>query len=235
MLDGADPWASFQTAATAAKCGGDWLAERAGFPPDPVRGDLERRGFAFLSEEDVLRCRDTLRLATRSIEQEPGLAAIVNAEVSAVFLLSAGEAFDISHSEPRWPGWVFVSVPSAPGEVSALRAAENIVHEALHHQLTRIEDRVALVADLESKLASPWKNEPRHMQGILHGLYVFVCISRFFERLRDAGAVGEEGTAYVDRRLTEIGEEVRAVSLGELKSGLTPNGQAFLRKLCWRH
>jgi hypothetical protein len=38
-------------------------------------------------------------------------------------LLKAPPAFDISHSEPRWPQPIFVSVPGKRGQVSALRAA----------------------------------------------------------------------------------------------------------------
>ncbi len=165
----------------------------------------------------------------------PRLALSVHAVVGEVVLLKAGPAFDISHSEPRWPQTIFVSVPSRPGQVSALRAAENIVHEAMHLQLTILENASPLVANERAKMTSPWRDEPRHLQGVLHGLYVFTCIAAFFERLGPSGILTAEGARHIGRRQIQIADELSRVDCDQLASGLTPTGRAFLASRCREH
>ncbi|HEX8214871.1 MAG TPA: HEXXH motif-containing putative peptide modification protein, partial [Allosphingosinicella sp.] len=117
------------------------------------------------------------------------------------------------------------------GEVAALRAAENVVHEAMHLQLSFVEQATPLVADLEATIRSPWKQEPRQLQGVLHGLYVFVCISAFFRGLQEVDALGTPGRKHVEGRLSDIEAEIASVAVGDLKKGLTPAGSAFLNRL----
>jgi HEXXH motif-containing protein len=196
-----------------------------------VARELEGRGFHFLSNEEQERRKPTLASAADLIDAVPTLTHAVREHVRGISLLRAEAAYDISHSEPRWPDWIFVSVPSAPGDRAALRVAENVVHEAMHLQLTRVETLQSLVEDKARLLNSPWKQEPRDLQGNLHGLYVFVCIYRFLQRLKDLDILSSEGVEYVDRRKMQIGEELATVELTQLRAGLTQQGRAFLLAL----
>ena len=209
---------------------GTWILDRLSRASQAVASELEQRGLPLLRAEQVGQRRPTLVQATALIASVPSLEAVARCRVGAVFILDAPADYDISHSEPKWPDWIFVSVPEAGGSVAALRAAENIVHEAMHLHLTALEANQPLVADRDAKLFSPWKGEPRDAQGILHGLYVFECIAEFFRRL-DATFTDCEGRSYVRRRLTQIETEMGQVDLYALESILTSSGRRFLRRL----
>jgi HEXXH motif-containing protein len=201
---------------------------RLSLPAPDVKRDLEAREFAFLGSDAVSHRTANLTTAAEFIEAVPTLALAIRTHVRGMSLLNADEAYDVTHSEPRWPDWIFVSCPATKNEVSALRVAENVVHEAMHLQLTRVERRGALVADDEALLPSPWKQELRQLQGILHGLYVFRCIAEFLKQIRPNGAKGVE---YIRGRQRQIAGEIASLPLTQLKRGLTPKGIQFLECL----
>ncbi|HEV2816494.1 MAG TPA: HEXXH motif-containing putative peptide modification protein [Allosphingosinicella sp.] len=208
-----------------------WLADLIGEPPEPVASELKSRDFLFLTEEAIGDRSEVMAAAEHVIDQEPSVSAVVRAVVAEIYLLGAREEYDVSHSEPRWPGWIFVSAPPAAGLVSGLRLAENVLHETMHLQLSELEARIPLVADTASKLYSPWKQEPRQLQGILHGLYVCACISAYFRDLLSAGEIAQEGIGHVRRRIDSIGEEVASVAIDSLRHGLTEAGKGFLESI----
>jgi HEXXH motif-containing protein len=203
-------------------------------PPPAVRQELVSRGFGFLTCEESHGREATLLEAGSYIEQCPSLADTVSQHIGHLSLLRAEEAYDISHSEPRWPDWAFVSVPQGSGAVSALRTADNIVHEAMHLQLTRLEQIEPLIADEGALLWSPWKEELRDLRGNLHAVYVFRCIAIFLQRLLDAGSVTRDGATWIAQRLTQMEEELAAVSTQELGAGLTTAGRGLLSMISAR-
>lgn len=91
--------------------------------------------------------------------------------------------FDISYSLPNIPFSIFVSIPSKRMKNDVLRVAEAILHEAMHLQLTLIEQCVPIIIETNESYFSPWKNEQRHPRGVLHAIYVFCVIKQFFELL----------------------------------------------------
>lgn len=64
--------------------------------------------------------------------------------------------------------------------------AECVLHELMHQKLCNIED-VALLfkgkGHLQDKYYSPWRNDPRPLRMILHGLFVFTGIIEFWQQL----------------------------------------------------
>lgn len=208
-----------------------WLSTRVAAPAALVMQELEARGFTFLGPTEITECKPVLNAAAEIIDRVPSLADVVRQHVRWLSLLAADESYDISHSEPRWPDWIFVSCPTASGEVAALRVAENVVHEAMHLQLTIIERRVTLIEDQCAKLQSPWKAELRDLGGILHGLYVFRVVSRFLNKSGVTAGLSPGGIAHVRRRLDEISHEIAAVNKSELSDGLTIAGRSFLTGL----
>jgi HEXXH motif-containing protein len=208
-----------------------WLARLIDAPLPSVRRELEARDFWFLTSDEIHRRESVLAAAADLIDFVPSLASIVRRHVRHLSLLRAHEAYDISHSEPRWPDWIFVSAPETRSEVSALRAADNIVHEAMHLQLTQLELVQPLVADRQTMLWSPWKEEPRDLQGNLHGLYVFRCVGEFLRRLQERDRLTGSAAAWIKQRLSDIEQEVSLLALGDLASGLTDEGRLFLSSI----
>jgi HEXXH motif-containing protein len=228
LLDPHGPWIVKSLPCETSPSYPGWLHDLIGEPPEAVASELKSRDFLFLTRDAKQDRVEVVAAAERLVDQIPSLSLAVRSVVREVFLLSAREEYDVSHSEPRWRNWIFVSAPGFLGPVAGLRLAENVVHEAMHLQLTELEARMPLVADAASKLHSPWKQEPRQLQGILHGLYVFACISAFFgELLRNATLSGEEA-AYIHRRLGAIGDEVATVPAAQLAQGLSEAGKLFL-------
>jgi hypothetical protein len=211
----------------------DWLFDRLTIAQESIQSDLTRRGFAFAPHADGLQ--PLLRLSARLLASVESLETVIERSVREIVLINAPAGFDISHSEPRWPTTVFVSISTAPGQVSALRVLENIVHEGMHLELTELEKFVPLVADEASKMSSPWREEPRHLQGVLHGAFVFNCIYAFFGKVQFAQLLDRAGKRYVAKRRREISEELQKVDFDLLGRGLTPEGATFLNgHLRWR-
>jgi len=160
----------------------------------------------------------------------PGLESVIRRCVKEIIILKApSDAFDVSHSEPRWPTRIFVSIPSSSTVVN-LRVAEAIVHEAMHLNLTFLERQKPLISSAK-KLYSPWRDEPRPISGVVHGLYVFACIHRFFEYLLVKTLLDCGSSEHIKRRLSEIKDEFRVVDYAALLDFLAPPGVSFTRAL----
>ena len=211
--------------------GNDWLFDRMCGPSPDIRTELAARGFVFRDRPQRRILRELLRDAGGLMAITPRLKIAVESSVGKIILLGAPPAFDISHSEPRWPHTIFISVPGRPSEVSALRAAENIIHEAMHLQLTILERAGPLIADRAATMASPWRKEPRNFQGVMHGFYVFRCIAAFFSALSVSGHLNTEGIDHVRKRREQITEELSRLDYDQLAQGMTPVGRDFLAAL----
>ena len=89
------------------------------------------------------------------------------------------------------------------------RLAENIVHEALHLQLTLVDTIEPLVIDdpNEAQVFSPWRNEPRNVLGLVHAVYVFGNIRHFWKRV---AAELPESSSFAQSRIEAIDSEMDA-------------------------
>jgi len=212
-----------------------WLFDRVCAPQHDVRIELAARGFVFRDKLQRRVLREILHDSAGLLAVTPPLNNAVRAVIAEIVLLKARPAFDISHSEPRWPQTIFISVPGRLGQVGALRAVENIVHEAMHLQLTILEQANPLIADGVTKMASPWRKEPRYLQGVLHGFYVFRCIDVFFSLLSLSGLLNEEGAHHVARRRAQIAVELSRLDYDRLAHGMTKTGRLFLAALACKH
>jgi len=116
---------------------------------------------------------------------------------------------DVSYSHPDIPYTIFVSVCEDDSPVSNLRVAESIIHETMHLKLTLLEKVIPLVKPDSTELFySPWRDEMRPIQGVLHGLYVFRGVLDLYAHLH----VANTGTqSFLNTRIKEIGEEIKQV------------------------
>ena len=102
---------------------------------------------------------------------------------SQISCRSGGFLPDTSYSDPSLPLSVFVSCPSREERNRVERLAENVVHEALHLQLSLVERVQPLVIDGpdEEPVFSPWKDGWRTVRGLVHAVYVFGNLRCFWK------------------------------------------------------
>ncbi len=182
-----------------------------------------------------IRPRDTLadlaiQRAGMLIHCVPSLERIVLECVRALLILDAPDEWhDVSHSEPRWPNLIFVSLPP-PTPVGDVRLAEAIVHEAMHLNLSFFERRTPVIGK-DRQLFSPWRLGSRPAGGVLHGVYVFASLLSFFEHLQHQEGLSLEQREHLRRRRADILEECSQVSRNELWNSLTGDGQAIAQRI----
>jgi hypothetical protein len=115
---------------------------------------------------------------------------------------------------------------------SAVALAETLVHEFQHSKLAALLHLFPLLDDdREERYYGPWRPDPRHLTGLLHGAYAFTGVAGFWrDRLagaRDDRAADTAGYHFALRRL-----QSRLVVRTLLVEGrLTPQGRALVSGL----
>lgn len=140
------------------------------------------------------------------------------------------DEFDISYSLPNIPFSIFVSVPSKRMENDRLRVAEAILHEAMHLQLTLIEQCVPMIIETDEKYFSPWKNENRHPKGVLHAIYVFCVIKQFFELLIKQD-ISTSSMQFLNDRCNVISNQLTEINDFRNCQYLTESGKILTNRL----
>ena len=150
-----------------------------------------------------------LQEAVNLLRYEPTLQTTIAALVRVCHVLKAeDDDYDVSHSDPHVPFSIFISVPCRRRPNDALRVLESIVHEAMHLQLTLIEHHLPLIDRSVSTHFSPWKGSYRSPQGVLHALYVFRVIDRYFERLQTLSILSVDDASYISDRRETIWKQI---------------------------
>ena len=161
----------------------------------------------------VLQC---LQESLEILAAIPTVYATVSRLVACLHILQPeDDDFDISYSLPNIPFSIFASVPSNRMDNDILRVAEAILHEAMHLQLTLIEQCEPMIINTDEKYFSPWKNEQRHPRGVLHAIYVFCVIKQFFELLIKED-ISTSSIRYLNKRC-----DVISVQLAEINDFIT--------------
>lgn len=182
-----------------------------------------------LAEMTVLDC---LADAMMILNQVSTLATTIAALAKSLHIIRPDDdEYDVSFTEPDIPFSVFVSVPFKRGSNDVLRTAEGILHEAMHLQLTLIEQIIPLVKHSGKKYYSPWRGECRTAQGVLHALYVFRVIDQFLEYIRLVSSSIDKSTDYVHKRRKQIAEQISKVYSFQDCPDLTWEGKGLVRRL----
>lgn len=202
-----------------------------------LTGDAIRRyqklGLVFYTPDEITNIIiDCLQDAIDVLAYVPTLQKTVAALVRTCHLLNPeDDDYDVSHSDPQVPFSIFVSVPRRRRPDDALRVVESIVHEAMHLQLTLIEQVLPLVRLSGPAYFSPWKGTYRPPQGVLHALYVFRVIDRFLEQLQALPAWSAASADYMRHRRDEITRQIGEIETFQDCPALTAWGAAVVRKL----
>jgi len=124
--------------------------------------------------------------------------------VSLVAVKPRPESGTSNTSHSQLPGAFMASVVNNP-----LAMAQNFIHEFCHNRLFAIEEEGPFFdpksnAHRDARYYSPWRADPRPLHGILHALYVFTCVNRYWLNVyRDAEIRGGDRD-YVTQRLRRI-------------------------------
>ena len=183
FLDGSSPnilhTIEFSAPAVDSAVNVEWL-------PPALGARWESVGLQFASEADLsdMDFRKTLARALDLIGMDhPRMGTVAALCRSLHVLIASGKDFDVSYSDPSLPLSVFVSCPSREERNRVERLAENVVHEALHLQLSLVERVQPLVIDGpdEEPVFSPWKDGWRTVRGLVHAVYVFGNLRCFWK------------------------------------------------------
>lgn len=83
-----------------------------------------------------------------------------------------------------------------PNITNHVLIAECLIHELMHQKLNNVEriKEVILPCDPEKEgtYFSPWRDDPRPIRMVLHGLFVFTAIVEFWQNLIGSGVVEEK-------------------------------------------
>ena len=196
--------------------------------------NYEEIGLTFYSGAELTTSTifDCLQDAIHILAQVPTLQKTVGSFVRVCHILKPEDNdYDVSHSDPYVPFSIFVSVPQQRKANCELRIAESIVHEAMHLQLTLLEQALPLIRPSDDTYFSPWKGEPRSPQGVLQALYVFRVIDQFLEQLLTLSIWSSESVDYMRNRRTEIARQIRYIEPFADCPALTELGTCLVRRL----
>ncbi|MET9764170.1 HEXXH motif domain-containing protein [Streptomyces sp. NPDC006372] len=203
---------------------------------DPYRDLDDHLPPARLDEEEVREWQRLFGEAARLLAHPdgPGPGRVDPAMIRAIV------PFGRTAASPPPPPFVQVSASSGDSfggmlivrPSSPLALAETLVHELQHSKLAALLHLFPLLEDDRAeRYYAPWRTDPRHLTGLLHGVYAFTGVAGFW-RDRLAGAQDDRtadtaGYHFALRRL-----QSRLVVRTLLAEGrLTPQGRALVSGL----
>lgn len=130
---------------------------------------------------------------------------------------------------------VGASSPAAFGGIrlsasgSATDFAEALVHEMQHSKLNALLGLVELTDDNRRTYLAPWRDDPRPLVGVVHGIYAFTCGVEFW--LTQASiAQNLDETRHVTFDIAHRRLQIRrAIDTALASERLTPPGRALVR------
>lgn len=153
---------------------------------------------------------------------------------SICILKQENPEIDISYSHPKVPFSIFVSLCADNSPLSNLRVAESILHEAMHLKLSLIEKVKPLIKSSANNLFfSPWREEKRPAQGILHGLFVFRAIYDFYLNISHQHKYDDDDHVlkFLTYRLEDIRSEINSINDFFANPDLLPEGKILATRL----
>ncbi|MGF6667194.1 cyclophane-forming radical SAM/SPASM peptide maturase YhhB [Pseudomonas monsensis] len=122
----------------------------------------------------------------------PELASEMLAACSAVQFVrdpTADPNKIVSFSDNSVPGALYVSISQGEGLIDPYDLADSLIHEHRHQKLYLLERYAPTVERTSAQVVSPWREDLRPPSGLLHAVFVFVELRRFWIHVRDHGPV----------------------------------------------
>lgn len=93
----------------------------------------------------------------------------------------------VSFSDNSVPGALYVSVVQSGRTIDAYDLADSLIHEHRHQKLYLLERVVPTVLSTTKRVKSPWRDDLRPPSGLLHAIFVFVELRRFWQHVLRQG------------------------------------------------
>lgn len=148
-----------------------------------------------VSEDSIRRWTDVLHSAWSLLTHvDPGGSEDVSACLRSIEPLPAARPF-------RWHsatmedgmGGMAASEPSGTEPAAAAQFAAVLTHEAQHSKLSALLHMYSLhTPDVAHRFYAPWRDDPRPLRGMLHGVYAFTGVARFWRGHMLSGCAPEE-------------------------------------------
>ena len=124
----------------------------------------------------------------------------------------------VSFSDNSVPGCLYASIRRGGGWIGPYDLADSLIHEHRHQKLYLLQAHVPLFISDVPLVRSPWREELRPPSGLIHAVFVFVGLLRFWQYVAEDGdpeirrqAAAEVHT--IERRLTEAFPTLRGTAL----------------------
>lgn len=131
----------------------------------------------------------------------------------------------VSFSDNTVPGALFVSVMQNDRLIDPFDLADSLIHEYRHQKLYLLERIFPMVERNAQKIISPWRDDLRPPSGLLHAIFVFVELRRFWQHVRDWGPSRLHNRSINQLADTDARLEEGLVTLRQCP--LTPAGHAM--------
>ncbi len=93
----------------------------------------------------------------------------------------------VSFSDNSVPGALYVSIIQDGRLIDSYDLADSLIHEHRHQKLYLLERQDPTVEPTSLVVPSPWREDPRPPSGLLHAVFVFVELRRFWSYVHDQG------------------------------------------------
>jgi uncharacterized protein len=107
--------------------------------------------------------------------------------------------------------------------------ADSLIHEHRHQKLYLIQREVKLFEVDAPLVRSPWREDPRPPSGLLHAIFVFVCLYEYWKYLSVGGSADVRDRAVGEAEI--IRERVKDAFPIMRGTSLTQSGLALVNVL----
>ncbi|WKW30851.1 HEXXH motif-containing putative peptide modification protein [Pseudomonas viridiflava] len=122
----------------------------------------------------------------------PALASEMQVACTAIQFIrdtSADPRKIVSFSDNSVPGALYVSISQGDRLIDPYDLADSLIHEHRHQKLYLLERYSATVQHTSAHVVSPWREDLRPPSGLLHAVFVFVELRRFWLHVREHGPI----------------------------------------------
>lgn len=131
----------------------------------------------------------------------------------------------VSFSDNSVPGALYVSISQDDRLIDPYDLADSLIHEHRHQKLYLLERYAPTVERTSALVVSPWREDLRPPSGLLHAVFVFVELRRFWLYVRDHGPAEMNSRATnqiadTDKRLQQAFATLKECPLTEVGQGL---------------
>ena len=135
----------------------------------------------------------------------------------------------VGFSISSMPGVIFLNIKADNDEIWY---AEQFVHEAAHTKLCLINECTPLISEQTSAVyTSPWRDDKRPLEGILHGMYVHWHVVTMLNKLINTVEDCEKLEQIKQRRKIERANIKQAIQILNCSRALAPQGHMIVEQV----